>query len=112
MATKEAKVKFNADVSAFNQAIKSATAAGTELRSALKLNATQMDIMGQSTDSLAQREKLLERQAQALADKKEALNNKLHLTEQYFGADSAEASRLRIQLNSVEAQSLQVAKQM
>lgn len=112
MATKEAKVKFNADVSAFNQAIKSATAAGTELRSALKLNATQMDIMGQSTDSLAQREKLLERQAQALADKKEALNNKLHLTEQYFGADSAEASRLRIQLNSVEAQSLQVAKQL
>lgn len=112
MATKEAKVKFNADVSAFNQAIKSATAAGTELRSALKLNATQMDIMGQSADSLTKREKLLEQQAQALAAKKEALNNKLHLTEQYFGADSAEASRLRIQLNSVEAQSLQVAKQM
>lgn len=112
MATNEAKVKFTADTTAFNSAIKSANSTLTELRSALKLNQTQMTSTGSSTDALKNKLKLLEQEDQALAQKKEALNAKLQEAVKYFGEDSTEAAKLRTQLNNVETQSAKVAQEI
>lgn len=108
MASNEAKVKFTADTADFTKAIQAASRRVVELQSELRLNGTQMSSMGQSTDALTQRQKILAQQAQALADKKAALTEKLRLTEQYFGADSAEAVKLRVQLNNLGTQSVKL----
>ncbi len=112
MADREASVKFKADSTEFNSAIKSASAQVREMQSALKLNAEQMKAMGTSADSLTQREKLLAQEAEALAAKKAALADKLKLAEECFGADSTQASSLRTQLSGLETQSVKVAAEM
>ncbi len=112
MADREASVKFKADSTEFNSAIKSASAQVREMQSALKLNAEQMKAMGTSADSLTQREKLLAQEAEALASKKAALADKLKLAEECFGADSTQASSLRTQLSGLETQSVKVAAEM
>ncbi|MCD8383668.1 MAG: phage tail tape measure protein [Clostridiales bacterium] len=112
MADWEASVKFKADSTEFNSAIKSASAQVREMQSALKLNAEQMKTMGTSADSLTQREKLLAQEAEALAAKKAALADKLKLAEECFGADSTQASSLRTQLSGLETQSVRVEAEM
>ncbi|MCD8198249.1 MAG: phage tail tape measure protein [Lachnospiraceae bacterium] len=112
MANNEAKVKFTADVSEFNSAIKTANSTMKELQSALKLNAAQMEESSSATDGLRTKLSLLEKESETLADKKEALNQKLEQAIKYFGEDSTQAASLRTQLNNVETQSTKVAAEI
>lgn len=74
------------------------------MRSALKLNAAQLEDTANSAEMLKERESLLASQAEALKRKKEALNQRLQEAVQCFGEDSTEAAKLRTQLNNVETQ--------
>ena len=112
MAQSSAKVKFTADATEFTKAVSEASRKMVELQSELRLNAAQMYTMGESVDTLTQRQKILTQQSQTLADKKAALTEKLRLAEQYFGADSVEAGRLRTQLNNLETQSVKLEGQI
>ncbi|MCC8063676.1 MAG: phage tail tape measure protein [Clostridiales bacterium] len=104
-AKNQAKVSFTADTTQFNASIKAANSTLTELRSALKLNETQMSTTGASTEALKSKLSLLQSQSETLAEKKEALNGKLEAAVKYFGEDSTEAAKYRTQLNNLETQS-------
>lgn len=110
--TREAKVKFSADVAEFNQSIRQANSQMTELRSELKLNATQMEVNGTSIDGLKKQAELLAKQSDVLGAKKDALTEKLKVAEQYFGADSKETADLRIKLNNLETQSVKLESEI
>lgn len=108
MATNQAKVEFTADTTQFTANIKKANSTLTELRSALKLNATEMSTAGTSSEALKSKLALLQSQSETLAEKKEALNGKLEAAVKYFGEDSTEAGKYRTQLNNLESQSVKL----
>lgn len=95
----EAKIKFSADTSDFNDAIKRAGSEMTQLRSELKLNEAQMQNTGQTVDGLAKSKAILEQQEQALSAKVEALNGKYEAAVRIWGENSIEAHKYATQLN-------------
>ena len=100
----EAKIRFTADTSDFNKQIKSADSAMRELRSELRLNATQMKSSGASVEALTESKRILEAQEQALAQKVDALSGKLEAAQSIWGENSTEAQRYATQLNNARAQ--------
>ena len=102
MASKknEVQVEFNANTSQFNKAIKEANSTLTTLRSELKLNKAQMDSAGDSVENLANRQRILEQEADASSQKINALTQKLEAAKSTFGENSVEAQRLATQLNN------------
>lgn len=98
MAKNEAKIKFNADVSQFNDSIGKANREMAELRAEMKLNDTQMQGTGETAEGLKKKHDILEQQLKASEEKTEALNQKLKKAEEIFGENSQEASKLRVQL--------------
>ena len=103
-AKNEAKIRFTADTSDFNKQIKSADSAMRELRSELRLNATQMKSSGASVEALTESKRILEAQEQALAQKVDALSGKLEAAQSIWGENSTEAQRYATQLNNARAQ--------
>lgn len=98
MAKNEAKIKFNAEVSEFNDSIGKANREMAELRAEMKLNETQMKGTGESAEGLQKKHDILENQLKASEAKTEALNQKVKKAEEIFGETSQEASKLRVQL--------------
>ena len=98
----EAKIKFTAETGEFNQAIKQADSSLRELRSELKLNATQMKGSGETAELLAERHELLQKELKAAASKTEALADKVEAAKRIYGENSEEVKKLQTQLNNAK----------
>lgn len=98
MAKNEAKIKFNAETSEFNDQIKKANSELSELRAELKLNETQMKATGASVEGLEDKQRMLTAQLDASSDKVTALSNKVNKAAEIFGENSDEVAKLRTQL--------------
>ena len=103
-ARNEAKIRFTAETSEFNEQIKRATQSMTEFRSEMKLSQTQFKGTEQSVEALTDKKRILERQLDASADKVEALRKKLQKAKEIYGENSSEVSKLKTQLNNAERQ--------
>lgn len=110
MAKNEAKIKFTAETSEFNDSIKKSNRELSELRSELKLNDAQMQNAGVSIDGLKKKHDLLEEQLSASREKTEALSQKVEVAARIFGENSEEASRLRNQLANAQIAEEKVKK--
>lgn len=103
MASKnEAKIKFTAETSEFNSALKTTQSKLTELKSALKLNSAEMDNTGDSTQALQKRHDLLQAELEQTHTKEELLNAKLQKAIEIYGKNSSEAQKLQTQLNNTK----------
>lgn len=106
----EAKIQFTADCKEFNDQIQKANSAMTELRSELKLNATQMDINGKSIDKLEEKHSILQKQLEASKDKTEALSGKLDAAIRNYGEGSTEVDKYRTQLLNAQTAQMKFEK--
>ena len=105
MATKnEAKIKFIAETTEFNEQIKKANQAFTELRSELKLSEAQFKGTENSVEALADKKRILQQQLETSANKVENLRQKLQKAKDIYGENSTEVSKLKTQLNNAERQ--------
>lgn len=98
MAKNEAKIKFTAETSSFNSAIKKANNEMSQLRAEMKLNDTQMKATGASVEGLENKHRILSSQLSASESKTEALNQKVRKAIEIFGDNSEEVTKLRTQL--------------
>lgn len=98
MAKNEAKIKFTAETSEFNSAIKKSNSEMSQLRAELKLNETQMKTTGTTIEGLQQKHNLLQSELSASETKTEALNQKISKAVQIFGENSDEVTKLKTQL--------------
>ena len=108
----EAQIRFTADTSEFNDQIKDSESSLKELRSELKLNASQMKKTGDNTETLKKRQKLLAKELETAKDKTEALEKKLKKAEEVFGENSEEAKKLRVQLNNARNEEQKIANEI
>ena len=99
----EAKIKFSADTTEFNVAIKKSNQELSELKAELNLNEAQMKASGVSVETLENKHRILSNQLQSSRDKTEALSAKLNKAVDIFGENSNEASKLRIQLLNAQS---------
>ncbi len=104
MAKNEAKIKFIAETKEFNEQIKQANQAFSELRSELKLSESQFKGNEKSVEALTEKKRLLQQQLEASGDKVEALRQKLQKAKDIYGENSTEVSKLKTQLNNAERQ--------
>lgn len=113
MASKnEAKVKFSADVSDFNTAIKSANGTLTTLRSELKLNQAQAKATGDSVENLAERQRILTDELSQQQSKIDALTGKLGAAKAAFGEGSVEVQKLETQLNNARTAQVKIQSEL
>lgn len=98
MAKNEAKIRFTAETGEFNDAIKGANTQMGKLRAEAKLNETQMQRTGETTEGLQRRHELLEQQLKVSRDKVEALSSKVEAAARIFGEGSDEVAKLETQL--------------
>lgn len=101
-ARNEAKIRFSAETKEFDSGIKSANGTLARLRSELKLNEAQMKVNGTSVDGLRAKQQNLTAQMEAAQDKTKALSDKLAVAVSVFGENSAEANKLRGQLQTAQ----------
>jgi len=100
----EARIRFTAETREFNEEIRNINSEMAELRSELKLNQTQMQGAGDSTDYLQEQYKILQRQFEISQNKTQAINEKLQVAIRIYGENSTEVNRLRIALNEAMTQ--------
>lgn len=101
MANKnEAKIKFSAETSQFNESIKTAESSIRVLNSGLKLNAEQMKTTGTTSEQLQKQYDLLEQKLKAQQDKVEATSQKYKAAVNIYGENSDAAKRLAVTLNN------------
>lgn len=98
MAKNEAKIKFTAETSNFNDSIKKSNDQLGNLRAEMKLNDAQMKTAGTSVEGLQNKHRILYEQLATSMDKTEALSAKVQKASEIFGDDSVEVSKLRTQL--------------
>ena len=103
-AKNEAKIKFIAETTEFNEQIKKANQSMSELRSELKLSESQFKDNEKSVEALSEKKRLLQQQLEASGDKVEALRQKLQKAKDIYGENSDEVSKLKTQLNNAERQ--------
>lgn len=103
-ARNEAKIRFTAETTEFNQQIKQATQSMTEFRSEMKLSEAQFKGNEQSVEALTNKKRILEQQLSASGNKVEALRQKLQKAKDIFGENSIEVSKFKTQLNNAERQ--------
>lgn len=96
----EAKIKFTAETSEFNEQISESESSLKELRSELKLNASQMKKTGDNTETLKKRQSLLAKELETSQNKTEALRKKLEKAKEIYGENSEEVKKLQTQLNN------------
>lgn len=112
MAKNEAKIKFTAETTDFNDSIEKSNQKMSELKAEMRLNDNQMKTTGNSTDGLKNKHKLLEAQLKVSGDKTEALSHKLEAAERNFGENSSEASKLRTQLLNAQTAEERIKQQI
>lgn len=98
MAKNEAKIRFTAETSEFNDSIKKSNDSTKELSAELKLNDERMKTTGKSVEGLEEKHRILSEQLETAESKTEALNQKMNKAAEIYGEDSAEVSKLRTQL--------------
>lgn len=103
-ARNEAKIKFIAETSEFNEQIKKSNQSLNELRSELKLSDAQFKDNEKSVEALSEKKRILQEQLEASAQKVEALRQKLDKAKEIYGENSTEVSKLKTQLNNAERQ--------
>lgn len=103
-AKNEAKIKFIAETTEFNEQIKKANQSMTELRSELKLSESQFKDNEKSVEALSEKKRILQEQLEASGEKVEALRKKLDKAKEIYGENSTEVSKLKTQLNNAERQ--------
>lgn len=108
----EAKVRFTAETSDFNEQIKGSESSLRELRSELKLNASQMKKTGDNTETLKKRQEILAKELDASKEKTEALSKKLEKAKEIFGENSEEAKKLQTQLNGAKTAEQKIADEI
>lgn len=101
-AKNEAKISFVAETSEFNNQIKLANQAMTELRSELKLSEEQFKGNENSVEALTEKKRILQQQLEASAQKVEALSNKLEKAKVYYKDNSEEIENLKNKLESAK----------
>lgn len=100
--TSEAKIKFVADTTAFNEGIKNANSKIKEFKSSVKLLETEMKNSGDSTELLKKKHDLLQEELLQTQQKEELLNQKLQKAIEIYGENSKEAQRLRTDIINVK----------
>lgn len=108
----EAKVRFTAETSDFNDQIKSSESSMREFRSELKLNSSQMKKTGDNTETLRKRQEILAKEMDAAKEKTDALSKKLEKAKEIFGENSEEAKRLQTQLNNAKNEEQKIANEI
>lgn len=103
-ARNEAKIKFIAETSEFNEQIKRANQAFSELRSEMKLSEAQFKGSENSVQALTEKKRILQQQLDTSANKVENLRQKLEKAKNIYGENSTEVSKLKTQLNNAERQ--------
>lgn len=103
-AKNEAKIRFIAETTEFNEQIKKANQAFSELRSELRLSESQFKNNENSIEALTEKKRLLQQQLETSGTKVDALRQKLQRAEEIFGENSTEVSKLKTQLNNAERQ--------
>lgn len=98
MPKNEAKIRFTAETSDFNDSINKADNEIRQFRAELKLNETQMQATGTNVEALESKHKILTEQLKASEDKTEALRQKLSKAAEIFGENSESAMRLKTKL--------------
>lgn len=99
MAKNEAKVKFTADASEFNDQIRESEKNLKVLRAQLKENSSEMKANGESQDGMKQRLSMLNQEMELAKQKTEATSQKLDLARSIFGENSNEAKNLEAALS-------------
>lgn len=98
----EAKIKFTAETSQFNDEIKKSDKTMANLRAELKLNEAQMKTNGRTVDSLEKEHSMLEAQLTAARSKTEALSSKIEVATRLFGENSNEVMGLKTKLTQAQ----------
>ena len=93
-AKNEAKIRFTAETSEYNQALDAAKSEMSSLRAEMKLAEAQFKNTGDEAEYQKQKLELLEASLQANHDKQEALTSKLEVAKQIYGEDSEEVAKL------------------
>ena len=93
-AKNEAKIRFTAETSEYNQALDAAKSEMSSLRAEMKLAEAQFKNTGDEAEYQKQKLELLESALQANHDKQEALTSKLEIAKQIYGEDSDEVAKL------------------
>lgn len=106
----EAKIKFTAETSQFNEEIKKSDKTMSNLRAELKLNEAQMQTNGRSVEALEQKHSLLEDQLAAARAKTEALSNKIEVATRLFGENSNEVMGLKTKLTQAQTAEEKIAQ--
>ena len=98
----EAKIKFSADTSEFNNAIKDAKNETKQLNAEMRLNEATFKNTGDAAEYLATKHDLLQQKLEANQKQQEALNDKIEVAKEYYGEDSDEVQKLEMQLTNAE----------
>lgn len=106
------KVKFEADVSSFNAAIKQANSTLRTLTSELKLTSQSMRTNGQSAELLQNKQRTLSQMLEQSRAKQDALSQKLEAARAVYGENSNEVQKLQTQLNAAKTQELNLLNQL
>lgn len=102
MAKNEAKVKFTAETTGFNQELNKLNARMSQLRSEFKLNETQMKANGTTVEGLENKHRILSAQLDVAKEKTETLSQKYEKAAEIFGENSLEATKLKTQLTNAQ----------
>lgn len=106
----EAKIKFTAETTEFNQKIGEAETAIRGLKSELKLNSAEMQNTERTTEGLQKRHQLLQTQLEETKAKEENLNSKLQKAIEIYGGNSDAASKLRREITDTKAEEEKIKK--
>lgn len=112
MAKNEAKIRFTAETSDFNDEIKKSNQTMSELRAEMKLNEEQMRTNGTTVEGLQKKQKILGDQLTASQEKTEALSKKVEKAVEIYGENSNEVSKLRIQLMNAQTAEEKIRQQI
>ena len=102
-AKNEARVKFTAETTEFNQNIKESETKMAALRSELKLNSEQMKTSGVSIEGLEAKHEMLKQVLAESENKTKNLSDKLEAAKRIYGENSEEVLRLQSKLNNAAA---------
>lgn len=102
MAKDEAKIKFRADTSGFNEDLSKAKDASRQLTSQMKLLEAEFGNTGDKTTYLSEKQKNLKEQLAVSAEKVTALNGKLEAAKKHYGDTSHEAQYWATEVNKAK----------
>lgn len=102
MAKDEAKIKFRADTSGFNEDLSKAKDASRQLTSQMKLLEAEFGNTGDKTSYLSEKQKNLKEQLAVSTEKVTALNGKLEAAKKYYGDTSHETQYWATEVNKAK----------